>query len=269
MTTVRAPASSANLGPGFDVMGMALALHTEVATSGDGEPCDRAHPAARAFVAAGGRGDVWIRTGIPPGRGLGYSGAARVAGAALALVAAGADVEEAREPALRVAAELEGHVDNAAPSAYGGVVIAAGDVVAPLVVALDADIVMWVPDNESSTVSSRRSLPAEVSRADAVFNVGRVALLVAALLSGDPARLAEATQDRLHQPHRLDRLPGSARALDAAMAAGAWGAWLSGSGPAVAAMAPPGTGDAVAAALPPAWRTLVLAIDHEGLVQLA
>ncbi len=269
MTVVRTPASSANLGPGFDVLGMALTLHTEVSTSGDGGPCDRSHPAARAFAAAGGRGDVWVRSEIPPGRGLGFSGAARVAGAALALVDAGADVDEAREPALRLAAELEGHLDNAAPSAYGGVVVAADGIVVPLPVALESDIVMWVPENESSTPSSRRMLAAEVARDDVVFNLGRVAMLVAALVSGDTSRLAEATRDRLHQPARLERLPASAEALDAALAAGAWGAWLSGSGPAVAAMAPPGTGRSLAAELPPARHTRVLAIDHQGLVQLA
>ena len=266
MTVVRAPASTANLGPGFDVLGMALALYTQVSTRGDGPPCETSHPAALAFAAAGGVGDVWVRTQVPAARGLGFSGAARVAGAAAALVAGGVDLEEAREPALRVAAELEGHADNAAPSAYGGVVIATEDVVVPLPVALDADVVMWVPENETSTTSSRRTLPGEISRDDAVFNVGRVALLVTALLSGEHDLLADATQDRLHQPHRLERLPASARAIDDAVAAGAWGAWLSGSGPAVAALAASGTGDELAGALPSASaRTLVLRIDHEGL----
>lgn len=267
---VRVPASSANLGAGFDVLGLALDLHAEIGT---GEPPDGAHPAEEthpatvAFRALGGEGALWVRTSIPMGRGLGFSGSVRIGGAAAAIVQRGATIDAAasRTEILRVVGELEGHLDNAAPALDGGVVVAAGEHVHRVPLAFDPAIVVWVSDvATTSTDRSRTTLPESVPMADAVFNLGRVALFVAACASGDPSVLRTAVEDRLHQPTRLAVVPDSAEAIDAAFAAGAWAAWLSGSGPTVAVMCEPSAAVEVAAALPDTGHTKVLRIDHEG-----
>jgi homoserine kinase len=268
------PASSANLGAGFDVLGMALTLHAEV---GVGSPPDGAsivdarHPADVAYRRLGGDGRVWMRSPIPGGRGLGFSGAARAGGGAAALVERlGPDAlhdDDVRAELLAVTAELEGHADNVAASIYGGVVVAAGASVVRVPLAFNPAVVVWIPaSTTTSTDQSRGRLPDTVSREDAVFNLGRVATFVAACANGDAAALRVATQDRLHQPYRLPQVPDSAAALDAALAADAWAAWLSGSGPTVAAVCESGRADEVAAALPPSGHTKVLRVDHEGVV---
>ncbi len=271
---VRVPASSANLGAGFDVLGMALTLHAEV---GVGTPpvgaqaVDGHHPADVAFRRLGGTGSLWMRSPIPAGRGLGFSGAARVGGAAAALVQRNGhtalDADGAREEVLAVTTELERHADNVAASIFGGIVVAAGGHVTRVPLAFNPAVVVWVPDAATtSTDQSRGRLPATVSRDDAVFNLGRVAMFVAACATGDHAGLRTATQDRLHQPQRLEQVPESAHALDAALEAGAWAAWLSGSGPTIAALCESGRADEIAAALPTSGRTKILRIDHEGAV---
>lgn len=271
---IRVPASSANMGAGFDVLGMALTLHAEV---GPGEPptgarpVDERHPADVAFRRLGGTGSLWMRSPIPAGRGLGFSGAARVGGAAAAVVQRdGGDALEdavARREILAVTSELERHADNAAASLYGGVVVAAGDTVTRVPLAFNPVVVVWVPDSvTTSTDHSRGRLPDTVSRADAVFNLGRVATFVAACAAGDVAALRLATEDRLHQPHRLAQVPESATALHAALGAGAWAAWLSGSGPTVAAVCESGRAHAIADALPATGHVKLLRIDHEGAV---
>lgn len=272
--SIRVPGSSANLGAGFDVLGMAVGLHAEV---GCGAPPDGAravdehHPAAVAFRRCGGDGPIWSRTNIPMGRGLGYSGAVRVGGAAAAVVQRHGprslvDADQ-RRTVLEVAAELERHTDNAAASLEGGIVIAAGREVVRVPVAFTASIVVWIPaDRTTSTDRSRATLPDTVSRADAVFNLGRVAMFVAACAAGDPARLRAATEDRLHQPVRLAAVPDSSAALDAGLANGAWAAWLSGSGPTVAMLCDPAHADALAAALPGGGHAKVVDVDHEGAV---
>ena len=152
MTAVSAPASSANLGPGFDVLGLALSRRTVVGTGSApaaGRELEESHPAVVAHRAAGGSGSLWGVGGIPMGRGLGYSGAVRVAGAMLAHVerdgvAAAAD-HDTRVEVLRLTAELEGHPDNVAASVFGGMVIADGDLVSPASVDLGLSVVVWVP----------------------------------------------------------------------------------------------------------------------------
>lgn len=271
---IRVPASSANLGAGFDVLGMALTLHAEI---GVGAPptgaraVDEHHPADVAFRRLGGTGELWMRSPIPAGRGLGFSGAARVGGAAAALVqrdgAHVLDDEAARREVLAVTAELERHADNVAASLHGGVVVTAGDVVTRVPLAFNPVVVVWIPDaTTTSTDQSRGRLPDTVTRADAVFNLGRVATFVAACATGDLAALRVATEDRLHQPQRLAQVPESAMALHAALGAGAWAAWLSGSGPTVAAVCESGRADTVAAALPANGHAKLLRIDHDGAV---
>ena len=174
---VRVPASSANLGPAFDAVAVALGTHLEVTADG-GEPANETHPAVRAFRGVGGRGPLCVRARFPGGRGLGYSAAARVAGLLAAHVQQGRGAREARAETLRVATELEGHADNAAAALYGGVVAVAGRQVVRIPLARDLAVVVWVPPDETATASSRRLLPDQVPFDDAVFNVGRTALLV-------------------------------------------------------------------------------------------
>lgn len=280
---LRVPATSANLGSGFDVLGMALTLEArlgmgEVPARGDGaggdsgpppRPVDEHHPAAIAFRRGGGHGPLWVSSPIPMGRGLGFSAAMRVGGLGLAALQRHGHEVDLTDPALGIlarATELEGHGDNAAPALYGGVVVVVDGIVQNVPLALDPAVVVWVPETTTSTANSRTRLGDTVSREDAVFNLGRVALLVAALAAGAPDRLDLATRDRLHQDRRLAEVPDSAAAIDAARAAGAWGAWLSGSGPTVACWCPADRAEAIASMLPSTGRTRVVRIAHEGCV---
>jgi homoserine kinase len=276
----RVPASSANIGPGFDALGMALSLYAEVGVL-DGPPVpgagraavDRHHPASVAFAAAGGRGSLWVQSPIPVGRGLGFSGAMRVAGAAAAVAqrAGGRPMSrhDDRAEIFEVAARLEGHGDNAAASVYGGIVVTDGARVVPVPTPLRPDVVVWVPAHATSTSASRADLPDTVPFADAVFNVGRAALLVATLAAGDVGALVDATRDRLHQPRRLGAAPGSAAALDRGLAAGAWCGWLSGSGPSVAFLVGAGAGAGLARSLPDDGAAKLLRIDADGVTFVA
>ena len=236
---VRVPASTANLGPGFDTLGMALTLWAEIGIVDGPVPprarvVDERHPADVAFRRGDGEGDLWVRSSIPVGRGLGFSGAMRVGG----LIAAVAQrvqepdgIAAARAAVLEGAVALEGHADNVAASLFGGVVATAAGRVVPVSLALDPVIVAWIPPHATSTHKSRGALGGNVSFSDAVFNVGRTALLVAALAAGDVEALGVATADRLHQDARFAAFPPSHAALADGLAAGAWCGWLSGSGP--------------------------------------
>lgn len=248
---ISVPSSSANVGPGFDALGIALSVTMDVEIGALTLPLlDETHSAVRAFRLGGGTGPLGGTTKIPPGKGMGFSGAGRVAGFAAAAVQSGRTLRDARDDVFALAAEAEGHPDNAAPSTYGGITITAGGCVVQVPVAVDLSIVVWVPDNETPTRASRGSLPTSVSHSDAAFNVGRVALLVGALTTGDVEALAIACDDRLHQPYRLQGVPETAAAIETALNAGALAAWLSGSGPTMACMTRPDEAEAVAAALP-------------------
>ncbi len=259
---VRVPASSANLGPAFDALAVALALYFEVSPSG--EPAPETHPAVRAFRHAGGQGPISVQASFPGGRGLGFSGAARVAGLLGACAQRRLDAATSRELALREGAALEGHSDNVAASIHGGVVATSGGRATRVPLGVDGVIVIWVPDRETATKAARRQLPEQVSFADAVFNVGRTALLVAALASGDTDVLRVATEDRLHQDSRLARVPETRTALSRAVRAGAWASWLSGSGPTAAAIVARARAEAVVRALPATGRAMVVEIDENG-----
>ncbi len=275
MIRVSVPASTANLGAGFDSLGLALSLHLEAGLIGDGQPstarvCDAHHPTHVAFRTAGGAGEVWSSGGIPMGRGLGFSGAARVAGALLAIAqrdgVVAANSHDARMSAFRTAAELEGHPDNVAASALGGFTVAAAGRAIRVPVAVHGEVVVWVPENTTSTKESRTKLLPTVSLTDAVWNISRSSLLVAALATGDVAALHDATQDRLHQDVRLAMVPETKRAMRAALDAGAWAAWLSGSGPTMACLCDSSQVDNVAKALPRSGQVHRLRIDANGPV---
>jgi homoserine kinase len=256
---VRAPATSANLGPGFDCLGLALDLWNEVeATPGRLSPDDDTNLILRAARA------VHDAAGMPyPGyelrctnrvifnRGLGSSAAAIASGVLFANEVLSNPLDEAA--LLRVATNVEGHPDNVVPALLGGVRVATCDddgrvLQTRVPLAVDLSTVCFVPEMGIPTSHARGLLPVSVSLADAVFNVARSSLLVAALASGQADLLAEATRDRLHQPYRLPLFPAGATLLEGAMHAGAVGAFISGAGPTVLALcASHDQADAVAA----------------------
>lgn len=269
-TVVRTPASSANIGAGFDVFGMALSLYADLGVGvapHDACPVDQHHPARTAFDRLGGTGPLWLRTNIPMARGLGFSGAVRVGAAALAVAQSGRTIRDCTDEILTVTSELEGHGDNVAASLCGGVIAWVQGCAIPFVVGPvlgNAALVAWVPDVTTSTDKSRQALGHEVARGDAVHNIGRATQFALAFAHDDPALLADATSDRMHQATRLPAVPGAAEAMDAGLAAGAWCSWLSGSGPTVAMLTPVDLADEIAAALPRGGHTKVLSIDPLG-----
>ena len=254
---------------------MALSRYAEVGFVDDGLPdgarvADEHHPASIAFQRSGGTRPIWVRTDIPMGRGLGYSGAVRVAGA-IAAHLEGGDPDAAHDAlvasfddVLAISSELEGHADNVAASLYGGVVATAAGRAVSVPMAIDPTVVVWIPSFTTRTDASRAMLPETVQMSDAVFNVGRVALLVAALCAGDIGALRAATEDRLHQHVRLNTAQPSKAAMDAALEAGAWCTWLSGSGPTVAALCSPERAEAIVQQLPADGAAMVVRIDHAG-----
>ncbi len=260
---VRAPATSANLGAGFDCLGLALDLWNEVVAT-PGRPAEddganlilRAARAAYASVGAAYPGfELSCTNRIAFNRGLGSSAAAITCGVLFANQCLGTPLDEAA--ALDLAVELEGHPDNVVPCMLGGARVAlrvdGGRVMqSPVTLALRLTAVCFIPDVGVPTPHARGLLPASVSHADAVFNVSRASLLVAALSAGRPELLAEATRDRLHQPYRLPLFPAGATLLEAAMHAGALASFVSGAGPTVLALCASDDGpalDAVAAEL--------------------
>lgn len=272
---VRAPASSANVGAGFDVFGMAVDLYAEV---GHGAPpqgahaLDEHHPATKLYARCGGVGPIWLRTDIPMARGLGFSGAVRIAAASLAAAgtrdAADAGERIRRGDVLGAVSRDEGHGDNAAASLFGGFTVYRDGAVLRLGVGpliAGAKFVAWIPSVTTSTDRSRGALEALVPRAAAVANIATSVQLAIAVERDDPELLVGATADRLHQDVRLPLVPGAAAAIESATATGAWCAWLSGSGPTVAMLCPPERLDAVVAALPASGQVKVRRIDREGV----
>ena len=275
----RAPASSANLGPGFDTLALALQLYVEVEvepadelhirSEGEGSelPHDDTHLAAQVVGRVLGHTDVVItvRSQIPVGRGLGSSAALAVAAAA----AAGAD-----DP-LAVAAEVDGHPENAAASVLGGLVTATvvGDrpVAAPLPLDAELAFVVLVPARALATKRARAALPAQVPHHDASFNLGRMGLLVAGL--ADRRLLVhEATEDRLHQTARGPLFPEAGHLLAGLVEAGALASCWSGAGPSLLGIcdrriAPQvrAAGDELLAEAGVPGKAVLLAADTEGL----
>ncbi len=270
--SVSAPGSSANLGAGFDVLGLAVDLRAEagLGDAPDGaQIIDDRHPAAVAYKQLGGRQQLWSRSKLPMGRGLGFSGAARAAGAMLAIVEREGSDEvtndhAARKEAFRVVAELEGHPDNAAASVYGGLVAASLNHVAQIPISQDWVVLVWIPENTTSTDKSRTQLEPVVQRVDAVTNLAAIAHFIAGVSSGDEELVRAGVFDRLHQPQRLAGVPASEQALHVMLESGAIGAWLSGSGPTVAGFFRRGATEVAESSLS-GGQVRVVNVDHSGV----
>jgi homoserine kinase len=275
---VRVPATTANLGPGFDALGLALDLwnETEFAQRADGRvvvtirgegmgvlPIDEhnviAASALRVFELAGeGPPGLQIdcHNTIPLASGLGSSAAAVLSG----LLGANAllDGRFDQDALLKIAIQSEGHPDNVAPAMLGGLVVCLADgeqvSVHPLTPRAGRGpiyITLVLPECDFPTQAARAVLPAQVDRQDAIFNISRAVLVAEALLSGDLGLLGSAMDDRLHQPYRLPLITGAQAALDAAKGAGAAAVALSGAGPSLAAFSAhrdPAIGEAMQAA---------------------
>ena len=276
----RAPASSANLGPGFDTLAVALECYVSVeveeapslSVHSEGEGAglfdDASHLAARVVTDVLGhdRFAVTVRSQIPVARGLGSSAALATAAAA----AAGA------EDPFAVAAAYDGHPENAAASAYGGLVAATmvegRPVHAALPLSEELAFVIVIPERNLASPEARGVLPETLTREDVVFNLGRMGLLVAGL--AEPAALVpESTDDRIHQPARTELFPEAPRILGALVEAGALAASWSGAGPSLigivrATMAASVlvAAEAALAATDVPGRALVLQPDRRGIV---
>jgi homoserine kinase len=229
---------------------------------------DDSHPSLAAFRHAGGTGNVWVRSVIPMGRGLGFSGAARVAGVVLGHAQSNGkeSLIRDRKELLRLSTELEGHPDNVAASLVGGVTASTGGEVVKLPLGFDPAFIAWVPDTQTSTEKSRTAIASSIPLPDVVFNIGHTALLMAAFAAGDVAVLREATKDRMHQDVRFAASPNSHDAFTAALATDAWCTWLSGSGPTVGVLCAKADAARIAGQLPKSGITHILDIDHDGAV---
>jgi len=283
---VRVPASSSNLGAGFDCVGVAidrwLAASVTLERSGGFSIRRRGKLSAvkvrpdqdlftrgfRAACAAGGAvtpAGVTIdaTSDIPVGCGLGSSAAAIVAGAMLADAALGLGLSRAQ--VLEVGTTIEGHPDNIAPAIYGGAVLsvhtAAGLATSPLLVAPGIELLIAVPPFPNDTKAARAALPHTLPHTDAVVAAGRAAALVQGLATGAAALLAAALDDVLHVPFRRGRIPGYDAVVAAAKQAGAYGATLSGAGSAIVAIAPRERSGPVGAAMIAAWREIGIAAE--------
>lgn len=269
---LRVPATSANCGPGFDVLGIAVNLYNEATyeitpekgfkLEVEGEGAEYLKPFGRNLayasffrvwnqVTGGERIGLKISmiNRIPMSRGLGSSSSAIVAGIHAANELSGNTLSQ--DELLSIATEIEGHPDNVAPALYGGFTISYMDQgkahslrtlpVKPL------KFIAVVPDRKLSTSLARQAIPATVPHQDAVFNSSRSSLLVGALLTGQYEYLSHALEDRLHQPYRASLIPGLYEAWEAARAAGAYNGIISGAGSTIMAYAEP-TADCIAIA---------------------
>lgn len=301
--TVAVPATTANLGPGFDCLGLALGLYNRVTlrewdgvrvtVRGEGAgalPVDESNPMVQAVCHLFERlghtpAGLWLEqeNGIPVAAGLGSSAAAILGGLLAANALLGNPLS--RRAILAMATRLEGHPDNVASALYGGLVLVVEGQVSEGEASIgerglmvdriaipEMRVVVVLPDYTLPTVQARAALPRQVPMADAVFNSGRLAMLIRALESGDYKRLGAAMEDRLHQPYRVPLIPGMAEAFRAAREEGAAAATLSGAGPSIVAFAPENH-QAIAESIAQAFareglesRRWILPIDRTGSV---
>lgn len=262
--TVRVPGTSANCGPGFDCLGLAATIYNDldltlfeddrliIESSGEGAdsiPADDKNivwRSARMILERSGFGEkfkggaIRMENHVPMSRGLGSSAAAIVAGLFAANEIVGRPFS--RGDILKFATEIEGHPDNVAPAIFGGFTISTVDARGQVqtfsfLPKIKLKLVVAVPDFPLSTRTARQVLPKAVPLKDAVFNVSRAAMLVAALINGKEKFLAGAFDDALHQPYRTKLVPGMQEVFEAAKKAGALGVCLSGAGPCLIAFA--------------------------------
>lgn len=239
--TVRASASTSNLGPGFDCLGVALSLYNQVTvksgTAGGGNRMVR--DAARKFFAVANCKpfdfSCDILGNVPIGRGLGSSVTVRLG--VLHALNEIARTNLSRDELFKLCAELEGHPDNAAPASFGGFTIARGTDVQHFNVSPRLRFILLIPSFEISTIEARRLLPADILRTNAARNTANVAAIAAAFAARDYKRLRGCFVDYLHQPFRKKLVPFLDRVITAAERSGALGAFLSGSGSAICALA--------------------------------
>ena len=285
--TVRVPATSANIGTGFDCLGLALDIVASITVTFSEAEQPPAEDVGEKMVLSAARATyqrigrpvpgISARYGVavPLGRGLGASAVARAAGILAVNEREGHPLSA--DDCLVLAAELEGHADNACPALFGGVQACVhteqGFLHVPCRFPSELQIALLIPDHSMATKEARKLVPDGYSRADTVHNVGRAALLVAALGAGRTDLLDEATQDRMHQPQRAALFPPLFDIFAAAKGAGAHAAWLSGAGSSVAAFADEGNVREVAAAMLArleeagmSGRTLVTRIARDGAV---
>ena len=290
--TVRVPATSANLGPGFDTLGLALALYDELQVTatesgvrvdvegvGEGEvPTDETNLVVRSIKHAFDHYSIPMpgvhlvaKNSIPHGRGLGSSGAAIVSGIMAAKGLLEGVVELDSNDLLTLATELEGHPDNVAPAIFGGLTIAwvtpEGPRAKKLIVHRGVSPVVLVPAATMSTALARSLQPESVPHADAVFNLSRSALLIAALIQS-PELLPEATEDRLHQDYRASAMPETSELIQVLRSNG-HAAVVSGAGPSILVLCSDPSqrvlaADLVEANTTNAWEALMLAVDFKG-----
>ncbi|MGO4689261.1 homoserine kinase [Glaciibacter sp. 2TAF33] len=291
--TVQVPATSANLGPGFDTLGLALAHYDQLEVTvrdepgasvvvhgvGEGEvPTDETNLVVRAIAhtfAAFGQPvpglDLVANNHIPHGRGMGSSGAAIVSGIMAAKGLLEGIVEIDADRLLSLATELEGHPDNVAPALFGGLTIAWMTPEGPrhkkLMVHRGVSPLVFVPEHVMSTALARSLQPESVPHEDAVFNVSRSALLIAALIQS-PELLLAATEDKLHQSYRAAAMPET-NALITLLRANGFPAVVSGAGPSILVLASdPGqrlvAAELVAEHSDTPWQALMLAVDFKG-----
>jgi homoserine kinase len=239
--TVRASASTSNLGPGFDCLGVALSLYNQVTvksgTAGGGNRMVR--DAARKFFAVANCKpfdfSCDILGNVPIGRGLGSSVTVRLG--VLHALNEIARTNLSRDELFKLCAELEGHPDNAAPASFGGFTIARGTDVQHFNVSPRLRFILLIPSFEISTIEARRLLPADILRTNAARNTANVAAIAAAFATRDYKRLRGCFVDYLHQPFRKKLVPFLDRVITAAERSGALGGFLSGSGSAICALA--------------------------------
>ena len=291
--TVKVPATTANLGPGFDTLGLALSLYDDITVTVREEPgasvevhgvgagvvpTDESNLVVRTIAHTFGVFgyevpglDIVARNAIPHGRGLGSSGAAIVSGvmAAKGLLAGIVDVDS--RTLLGIASDLEGHPDNVAPALFGGLTIAwmgdAGPQYKKLFVHRGVSPLICVPQATMSTEVARSLRPASVPHEDAIFNVSRSALLIAALIQS-PELLLDATEDRLHQSYRAAAMPET-DSLIATLRAAGFPAVVSGAGPSILVLCSDpaqrlAAADLVAKHQATPWQSLLLAVDFKG-----
>jgi homoserine kinase len=290
---VKVPATTANLGPGFDTLGLALSLYDELAVT------VRRTPGATVTVTGVGEGEVPLDDSnlvvrairhtfehfgqplpgielvahnvIPHGRGLGSSGAAIVSGIMAAKGLLDGVVEIGSDELLALATELEGHPDNVAPALFGGLTIAwmtpDGPQYKKLMVHRGVSPLVAVPETTMSTALARSLQPVSVPHEDAIFNVSRSALLIAALIQS-PELLVVATEDKLHQSYRAGAMPQTDALLQVLRKSGL-PAVVSGAGPSILVLCSDPAqrliaADLVASSMKDSWQTLMLAVDFKG-----